>query len=161
AAEVLATLRWDAPTPAEAAVAVQGYYEHLADTPTQASPLRDMPALPANKPVPPVYTDMTRPTDDFLERQLIPGWSGELVGHRLTINSLGMRDREGITREKPAAVCRLAFVGSSVVMGYGVGDEDPFPRRLEASLNADRAGPGGRRIEVLNFGTGKSAAIHR
>ncbi|HTU19555.1 MAG TPA: hypothetical protein VMG10_15955 [Gemmataceae bacterium] len=159
-AEVLASLRLEATTPVESAAAVQGYYEQLADTHVQASPLLGLPGLPERKRPPPVYTDMTRPADDFLERELIPGWSGEVVGHRFTINSLGMRDRPGITREKPADVCRLAFVGSSVVMGYGVGDEETFTRLLEARLNAEQPG-GPRRVEVLNFGTGKSVAIHR
>ncbi|HEY7424844.1 MAG TPA: SGNH/GDSL hydrolase family protein [Gemmataceae bacterium] len=160
AAEVLATLRLETPTPAEAAVVVQGYYEQLADAHLQAAPLMAMPGLPEKKQPPLAYTDMTRPVDDFLERELIPGWSGVVIGHRLTINRLGMRDREGITREKPASVCRLAFVGSSVVMGYGVGDDEPFPRLLEKRLNAERPDRG-RHIEVLNFGTGKSLAIHR
>jgi hypothetical protein len=158
----------EATTPVEAVVAVQGYYEQLADTPVQASPLLGTPGLPEQKrqnkqhkvQFPRMYMVMTRPADDFLERELIPGWSGEVLGHRLTINSLGMRDREGITREKPADVCRLAFVGSSVVMGYGVGDEETFTRLLETRLNAERP-DGGQRVEVLNFGTGKSYAIHR
>ena len=120
--------------------------------------------------LPQPYTYMTRPADDFLELELIPGWSGEILGHRLSINRLGMRDREGITQEKPAEVCRLAFVGSSVVMGYGVGDDEPFTRLLETRLNADRPASRERqrpengkprRIEVLNFGTGKSQPIHR
>ena len=45
-------------------------------------------------------------------------------------------------------------------MGYGVGDDETFPRLLEDRLNARRR-PGGPRYEVLNFGTGKSYAIHR
>ena len=48
-AEVLATLRLEAATPVEAAMAVQGYYEQLADTHMQASPLRDCPASPPRK----------------------------------------------------------------------------------------------------------------
>src|SRR5262245_29372645 len=115
AAEVLATLRLEATTPVEAVVAVQGYYDQLADIPVQASPLLGMSAPPEQKPqnkqqkrqLPQPYTYMTRPADDFLELELIPGWSGEILGHRLTINRLGMRDREGITQEKPADVCRL------------------------------------------------------
>jgi hypothetical protein len=159
-AEVLATLRLESTTPVEAAVAVQGYYEEIADTSLQASPLVGLPGLPERKRPPPVYTDMSRPVDDFLERELIPGWSGEIAGHHFTVNNLGMRDRPGITKEKPAGVCRLAFVGSSVLMGYGVGDEETFTRLLEEHLNAEQTNGHGR-VEVLNFGTGKSHAIHR
>jgi hypothetical protein len=81
-----------------------------------------------------------------------------VAGARLTVNRFGMRDRPDLTREKPPGIRRVAVVGSSVVMGYGVGDGEPFPRLLEAHLNAR---PGGRRYEVLNFGTGKSFAVHR
>lgn len=159
-AKVLATLRLEAPTPIEAALAVRGYYEELADAPSQADPLLSLPDPAQKKPIPRAYIEITRPSDDFLERELIPSWSGEILGQRFTINSLGMRDREGIAREKPAGVCRLAFIGSSVVMGLGVSDEKPFPRQLEALLNAERSGKR-RNIEVLNFGTGKSNGIHR
>jgi hypothetical protein len=45
-------------------------------------------------------------------------------------------------------------------MGYGVGDDETFPRLLEGRLNAARR-DGKPRYEVLNFGTGKSFAIQR
>jgi hypothetical protein len=154
---VLATLRLDSVTPVEAAMAVQGYYEDLADAPLQVSPLLGLPGLRRPEQSAQAYTEMTRPSDDWLERELIPGWSGPIGGRTLTINSLGMRDREGITKEKPDGVCRIAVVGSSVVMGYGVGDGETFTRLLDAGMNHERPG----RFQVLNFGTGKSFAIHR
>jgi hypothetical protein len=157
---VMATLRQDLVTPVEAAMAVRGYYEEIADTPVQASPLLPGTAPRGDERAFAVYADMTRPADAFLERELIPGWHGEVGGRRLSINSLGMRDREGISRQKPPGACRLAFVGSSVVMGYGVGDDETFTRLLDDGLNAGQAG-GARRFEVLNFGTGRSHAIHR
>jgi hypothetical protein len=113
---------------------------------------------------------MTRPADDFLERELIPGWTGEIDGVPLTINRLGMRDRADRQRQKPAGTCRIAAVGSSVVMGYGVRDDEPFPLLLEERLNAsplrgaggtEASGDPGCRYEVLNFGSGRSQAIHR
>src|SRR5262249_23641406 len=72
----------------------------------------------------------------------------------------GMRDRPDLSQQKPPGTCRIAMVGSSVVMGYGVADDEPFPRLLEDRLNARRP-RGGPRYEVLNFGTGKSFAIQR
>ena len=115
------------------------------------------------RPEPPrhlVYTDLSRPADDLLERELIPDWHGEVEGCELTINHLGMRDRPDRTRAKPPGTRRIAVVGSSVVMGYGVRDGETFTRLLEDRLNAGRA-PGTPRYEVLNFGTGMSYAIHR
>jgi D-alanyl-lipoteichoic acid acyltransferase DltB (MBOAT superfamily) len=161
-AEVVAVLRRDSFTLMEAKLVVRGYYEEIAEAPVQSGPWlgaltgKARPAADQGA----LYTDLTRPADDLLERELIPGWKGKVLGNPLSINSQGMRDREGIAQHKPANTCRIALVGSSVVMGYGVADEEVFSRLLEARLNA-AAPPGGPHYEVLNFGTGKSHAIHR
>jgi hypothetical protein len=81
-------------------------------------------------------------------------------GSVLTINRHGMRDRPDLPRTKPAGTLRIAVVGSSIVMGFGVGDEEPFPRLLEERLNS-RQPAGSPRFEILNFGTGRSFAIQR
>jgi hypothetical protein len=106
------------------------------------------------------FTDLTHPSDDFLELELIPNWSGTLAGSPISINRFGMRDRPDLTQQKPAGVRRIAVVGSSVVMGYGVADDQTFPLLFEDGLNARRK-PDEPRYEVLNFGVGKSFAIHR
>jgi hypothetical protein len=149
------SLRRESAGPAEAAMAVQGYYEEITNAPVATGALlaalegRPPPGNRSN------YPDMTRPVDGWMIRELIPGWSGELEGGKITINRLGMRDRER-TREKPPGVCRLSVVGSSVVMGYGVDDDQTFTRLLEDRLNAD-----GRHVEVLNFGEGLSDVLNR
>ena len=155
AAAVIASLRRESATPAEAALAVQGYYEDITDVRVPIGPLlaalegRPPPGSHTN------YPEMTRPADIWLTRELIPGWSGEIAGGRITVNRLGMRDRER-TREKLQDGCRLAVVGSSVVMGYGVDDGQVFTRLLE-----DRLSVSGRRCEVLNFGEGLTDVLHR
>ena len=106
------------------------------------------------------FTDLTHPSDDFLELELIPNWSGTLAGSPISINRFGMRDRPDLTQQKPAGVRRIAIVGSSVVMGYGVADDQTFPRLFETGLNSQRK-PDEPRYQVLNFGVGKSFAIHR
>jgi hypothetical protein len=70
-----------------------------------------------------------------------------------------MRDRDLLQSKSPGTY-RVALLGSSVVMGYGVGDDEVFDAVLEAQLNAQQA-PGKPRLELLNFGTGRSFAIHR
>jgi hypothetical protein len=162
-ARLLATLRLDRPTPEEARREVQGYYEELAEAPVQAGPFLGAltgkrETLPQTTETP--YLAMTREVDDLVGRELIPGWSGEFAGKRLTVNQLGMRDREGISQQKPAGTCRIALVGSSVVMGYGVADDEVFGRLLEDQLNAAR-GQGGPSYELLNFGAGMCYAIQR
>jgi hypothetical protein len=159
AARRIGEVRRESVTPVEAAQAVQGYYEEIADAPVRAgawlSALEGHPEPPRHV----AYTDMSRPADDLLERELIPGWHGEVEGAELTINRFGMRDRDR-TREKPPGTRRIAVVGSSLVMGYGVRDGETFTRLLEDRLNAGSP-PGGPRYEVLNFATGMSYAIHR
>ena len=62
-----------------------------------------------------------------------------------------MRDREYPT-EKPEGVYRIALLGSSIDMGWGVATPDTYENRLEGWLNAEAARrhlP--RRFEVLNF----------
>ncbi|MFO0843087.1 MAG: hypothetical protein U0797_11945 [Gemmataceae bacterium] len=156
----LASLRRESETPVEAALAVQGYYEEAMNTRT---PVGSWLAALQGRPKPPdgfAYTTMTRPTDDLLERELIPGWSGDVDGAPTTVNRLGMRDRPDRSQEKAPGTCRVAVVGSSIVMGYGVADGEAFPALLEGLLNARRR-DGEPRFEVLNFGTGRSFAIHR
>lgn len=159
-AELAATLRQEASTVVEAARVVPGYYEELADAPVQAGPWlgrrgRRDDAAPADDTQ---YSALTQKADPLLLHELIPGWKGTLAGSPITINHLGMRDRDSIRIEKPADTCRIALIGSSVVMGYGVSDEQVFGRLLEDRLNA---AAGRQRFELLNFGTGRSYAIQR
>jgi hypothetical protein len=160
AAGAINTLRQDSVSLAEAAQVVQGYYEEITDVRVRPGPWL---AGLEGRPEPPRhihYTDMARPVDDFLERELIPGWHGSVEGAELTINQFGMRDRPDRTREKPPGTRRIALVGSSVVMGYGVRDDETFARLLEDRLNVGWA-TGAPRYEVLNFGTGMSHVIQR
>lgn len=156
---VLTSIRSESMTAAEAERAAQGYYEEMTEA--RASAGEWMAILERRPRVPDavIYVHMSRPADDILDRELIPGWSGEIAGSRLTVNSLGMRDRADLTIEKPNNVIRLAFVGTSVVMGYGVTDDQPFTRLLEEQINASQ--PAGKRYQVLNFGTGKSYPLQR
>jgi hypothetical protein len=162
-ASILATLRLDRSTVVEARGEVQGYYEEIVEAPVQASPFlgaligkRDTSSRTTETP----YLAMTREVDDLLGRELIPGWSGVFAGKRLTVNQLGLRDRDGISPKKPAGTCRIALVGSSIVMGYGVADDEVFGRLLEDQLNAAR-GNAGPPYELLNFGVGLCYAIQR
>jgi hypothetical protein len=157
AAELFATLRLDSYTPMEAERGVRGYYETITEAHVQAGPFLAAMHEPIDELLP--YTKMTRPADDLLGRELIPGWSGTVAGKRLTINRFGMRDRDDLNQHKPADACRIALVGSSVVMGYGVADDEGFKCLLEQRLNAARISR--LRFELLNFGTGMSWVIQR
>jgi lysophospholipase L1-like esterase len=78
-----------------------------------------------------------------------PNLEGRFWGAPVTINSLGMRDRE-VPQIPAENEFRLLVMGDSLPFGIGVGDEETIPRRLEALLNNERAGP--RRFRTLNMG---------
>jgi lysophospholipase L1-like esterase len=97
-------------------------------------------------------------SDKFRQRSARPGWTWELVpnarqasyiGVPVTINSLGLRDRE-LERPKPARTIRIVGVGDSITFGYGVRLDETFLKVLERRLN--ESAPGDIRYEVVNAG---------
>jgi hypothetical protein len=89
--------------------------------------------------------------DDFLQFDLKPGYDARFFGQRYTTNSQGMRDRE-YDVEKPANVYRIALLGASIDMGWGVATPETYENLLEDWLNAEAIRRGiSRRFEVLNF----------
>jgi hypothetical protein len=141
----------------EASQLVQGYYEQITEASLQSHAFFDGGRASPGQHL--AYQAMTRPRNDMLELELIPNFNGEIGGARLTINRWGMRDRD-VEKQKPAGIYRVAVVGSSVVMGYGVRDDEVFETLLEDRLNA-KVGGGQPRVEFLNFGVGRYYAIHR
>jgi len=88
---------------------------------------------------------------DFLQFDLWPNLDQPLFGHRFTTNRHGMRDRD-YSVTKPAKTFRIALLGSSIDMGWGVGNEETYENLLEDWLNAHAKLRGiDRRFEVLNF----------
>jgi len=88
---------------------------------------------------------------DFLQFELKPDLDEVYFGHRFTTNAQGMRDRE-YPVDKPDGVFRIALLGSSIDMGWGVATPDTYENVLEAWLNAEAARRHlSRRFEVLNF----------
>ena len=77
----------------------------------------------------------------------IPNWQATTHGHKLTINSLGMRGREHSV-VKPRGTKRILVLGSSFTWGFGVADDEVFSELLEDKL----ANFGHARYEVLNTG---------
>lgn len=90
--------------------------------------------------------------DRFLQFELQPGVDRPVFDHQFTTSSLGLRDRDVYTVEKPPGVFRIALLGSSIDMGWGVRTEETYENRLEDWLNHYANTHGlGRRFEVLNF----------
>lgn len=98
---------------------------------------------------------------DPLLFELIPGIDRVLYGHPFTTNAFGLRDRE-YSLSKPPGVYRVALLGSSMDMGWGIGTEDTYANLLEDWLNAHAARRGlDRRFEVLNFAVAAYAPAQR
>jgi lysophospholipase L1-like esterase len=89
------------------------------------------------------------PTPDAGYTLMKPGSHYEWQGIPVEINSRGLRGPE-TTYEKPPDTYRLLNLGDSVVMGWGVREEDTYGRRLESMLN-EKVGKG-QRIEIINAG---------
>lgn len=73
----------------------------------------------------------------------IPDFYGP--GRAITINADGFRGLEDYVGHKPSDRFRLVCLGDSFTMGYGVGDRDTYPARLESMHSG---------IQVVNMGQG-------
>ncbi len=69
-----------------------------------------------------------------------PGLEGEFWGAPVSINSLGMRDRE-VDAQPADHEFRVLLLGDSVPFGLGVSYEDSIPHRLEELLNESAKPP--------------------
>ena len=107
--------------------------------------------------------DATRylPDDDPLQFELKPNVHERIFGTAFTTNAQGLRDRT-YALQKPPGTFRIALLGSSMDMGWGVGTDETYENRLEDWLNAHAAKRGlERRFEVVNFAMAAYSPIHR
>lgn len=98
------------------------------------------------------YPETARYFDTLLLEEPIgyrhrPGLQGTFYGAPVSINALGLRDRE--VGDKAAGEYRVLVLGDSVPFGIGVRYEESFPYRLEVLLNERHPG---RRFRTLNLG---------
>ncbi len=90
-------------------------------------------------------------TNDIMQFILSPNVSRSLFGKNFTTNQFRMRDRP-TTIEKPFNTIRIALLGASMDMGWGVATDKTYENRLEDWLNAQAITRGdNRRFEILNF----------
>ena len=78
-----------------------------------------------------------------------PGSHYEWQSIPVDINSHGLRGPE-TTYEKPPGTFRILNLGDSIVMGWGIREENTYGRRLEAMLNEESSGS--QQVEVINAG---------
>jgi hypothetical protein len=100
---------------------------------------------------------------DFLQFELLPNVRQTLFGQPFVTNSHGMHSAE-LTVEKPTGTFRIAVLGASMDMGWGVTYEQTYSHQLEEWLrdHARRRGYGKeRRFEVLNFAVAAYSPLQR
>ncbi len=129
----------------------RGYYEQLLQVNRFNSQLWEVYSKrPAN------WLDiesgqLKRHIGGFAQMELIPSFVASTNYGTLTINRWGMRDQE-YELKPPAGAYRIALLGPSNVMGWGVGDGETFEALVETRLNRERAGAPFAKYEILNFG---------
>jgi hypothetical protein len=101
--------------------------------------------------------------DDFLLFELRPKVRRTFFGQPFATNAYGMHD-DPVAPEKPEATFRIAVLGASMDMGWGVRYQDTYIKRLQEWLNT-RAGALAagqpRRYEVLNFAVAAYSPLQR
>jgi hypothetical protein len=139
-----------------------GYYVGLIDG---DSPGRDELALALlGKPQTEEFKDIGAARylyGDFLQFELLPDVRARAFGRPFTTNAHGMRDRP-YALARPPGVFRIALLGSSMDMGWGVTTDETYENQLEDWLNAHAEKRGlTRRFEILNFAMAAYSPLHR
>ena len=129
----------------------RGYYENLLQVNRFNSQLWEVYSKrPAN------WLDiesggLKRHVGGFAQTEIIPSFVATTNYGTLTTNRWGMRDRD-YELQRPAGAYRIALLGPSNVMGWGVGDGQTFEALLESRLNREGRGTPIEKYEILNFG---------
>jgi len=127
----------------------RGYYEHLIDANRHSDGLMQVAeGKPANWDNLDDTTLALHP-NTFILTELAPSQELVFKNSLMRTNRWGMRDQD-YAKEKPVGTTRLAFLGTSHVMGTGVPNDQVFEQVLENRLNSESSG--GRHYEILNFG---------
>jgi hypothetical protein len=100
---------------------------------------------------------------DFLQFELVPNMDSVLFGQPFVTNSHGMHGPE-VAVEKPEKTFRIAVLGASMDMGWGVKFQDTYSYQLQEWLNAHaahQAFASDRKFEVLNFAVAAYSPLQR
>src|SRR5262249_22808472 len=101
------------------------------------------------------------PGGDFLQFELKPKLRKNPFGPPFCTKRHGMRDRD-YSVEKPEGAYRIALLGSSIDMGWGISGEETYVNQFEEWLNVHAAKRGlTRRFEVLNFAVAAYSPLQR
>jgi hypothetical protein len=154
ASSVLPSLRQSRLNVNDARRMERGYYENLLSVDRLNSQLWEMyTRRPADAAVNFSDTPVVRRTGDFLDTELVPSKETVFNRSRLTTNRWGFRDGE-YEQRKPPRTYRMALVGSSHALGWGVEDRETFENVVESRLNRSPQPRPYPHYEILNFAVG-------
>jgi len=126
----------------------RGYYQQLTNVNRMSSQLWE---IYMNDQAAATSTETgERKRADYLGYELIPSTSFDAHDAHYETNQWGMRDKD-YALAKPAGTYRVALIGSSRAVGWGVGVEDRYESLLEKKLNQDNTGGAPKKYEVMNF----------
>jgi D-alanyl-lipoteichoic acid acyltransferase DltB (MBOAT superfamily) len=129
----------------------RGYYEGLMSVDRFNSQLWEVYAKQPANWMKIESAGLKRFVAGFEQVELIPSIALATPYGPLSINRWGLRDRD-YDAIRPPATLRVAVLGASSVMGWGVPDGASFEALLEDRLNESPLGNSSRRFELLNFG---------
>ena len=128
----------------------RGYYEHLLNVNRHSEGLWDaMEQKPADWQENLDDTLVAVHPDNFLLTVLQPDTEISFRNSPLRTNRWGMRDQD-YSKGAPPDTTRIAFLGTSHVLGSGVANNQVFEHILEQNLNSSTTSTAGR-YEILNF----------
>src|SRR5262245_10453284 len=84
----------------------------------------------------------------------------QLMGVRVRTNAHGFRSPD-IAEKAAAGVARIAFVGDSIAMGWGVAEQETFAQQVIAALQAAGRKVDGYNLGVGNYNTSQELALFR
>jgi D-alanyl-lipoteichoic acid acyltransferase DltB (MBOAT superfamily) len=151
AANFVISLRSDTLSRVDAAELQRGYYEDLTRVDRFNSKLWEVYMKRPAGWLDATGSGLTRFTGDFQGTHLIPSYRATTSFSVITTNRWGMRDQEYELVPEPDTY-RIAMLGASNVMGWGVEDDETFESVLERALNERMMDDRWARFESLNFG---------
>jgi len=149
-ASMVVSLRSDKLSRLDVAALERGYYEDL----TQVNRFNnELWEVYMNRPVEWLDvqgTGLARFTGDFLQQEMVPSMRSATRFGTISTNRWGMRDQDYERRPAPGTY-RIAVLGASSVMGWGVGDDETFESLLEKRLQLELTEEPYTKYEILNF----------
>jgi D-alanyl-lipoteichoic acid acyltransferase DltB (MBOAT superfamily) len=129
----------------------RGYYENLLSVDRFNSQLWEVYAKKPQNWLDVQGAGLKHFTGGFAQTELIPSFVSRTPYGTVSINRWGMRDKD-YERTPPANTYRVALLGASSVMGWGVGDGETFEALLEDRFNKENGNLPYAKYEILNFG---------